>query len=56
MLTKKHLQCAGDKEEKMYENVLRAAKKVKRYGKRAKEIAANSVRKYQRAKKHVKDE
>lgn len=56
MATKKHLRGVGDKEQRMYEHIVEEAKKSKRYGKRAKEVAARTVMKHHKEHKHTKGE
>jgi hypothetical protein len=54
MAKKKHLRGVGEKEQKMYEDILKSAKKTGRYGKRAEEVAARTVLKHHKQKKHPK--
>jgi len=53
---RKHLQGAGDKEQRQYEHILDSARKEGRYGKRAKEVAARTVMKNHAQKHHRKGE
>jgi hypothetical protein len=48
----KHLRGVGEKEQRMYEHILENS--GKRYGKRAKEVAARTVMKSHKRKKHPK--
>ena len=48
----KHVKGVGSKEQRMYEHILEGAKK--RYGKRAKEVAARTVMKHHKKKGHSK--
>jgi hypothetical protein len=47
-----HVRGVGKKEQKMYEHILETGKK--RYGKRAKEVAARTVLKHHRKEHHAK--
>jgi hypothetical protein len=49
---KKHVRGVGKKEQRMYEHIVKSGKK--RYGKRAKEVAARTVLKMHRKKRHKK--
>jgi hypothetical protein len=49
---KKHVKGVGKKEQRQYEHILKGAKKTGRYGKRAKEVAARTVLKQHKRKKH----
>jgi hypothetical protein len=49
---KKHLKGVGPKEQRMYEKIKKSAQK--RYGKRAKEVAARTVMKKHKQKGHSK--
>lgn len=42
----KHLRGATDKEQRMYEHILKEAKEDHRYGDRAEEVAARTVMKH----------
>jgi hypothetical protein len=53
---KKHLPGVGEKEQRMYEHILENSEKSGRYGKRAKEVAARTVLKKHRQKRHSKGE
>jgi hypothetical protein len=46
----------GAKEERMYAHIKKEAKKVGRYGKRAEEVAARTVLKQHKRKRHRKGE
>jgi hypothetical protein len=48
----KHLHGVGDKEQRMYEHIKESAQKEGRYGKRAKEVAARTVLKMHKEKRH----
>jgi len=50
---KKHLQGATPKEQRQYEHIKESAEKSGRYGKRAKEVAARTVMKQHKKKKHT---
>ena len=52
MAKSKHVQGVGDKEQRMYEHIMKSARK--RYGKRAEEVAARTVLKYHKQKRHSK--
>ncbi len=54
MPKKKHLRGVGKKEQEMYERIKESAKKSGRYGKRAEEVAARTVLKHHRKKRHRK--
>ncbi len=45
---KKHLNNVTDKEQRMYEHIKEDAEKSGRYGGRAKEVAARTVKKHQK--------
>jgi hypothetical protein len=51
---KKHLRGVGEKEQRQYEHIKEKSKK--RYGKRAKEVAARTVLKQHKRKGHKKGE
>ncbi len=48
----KHLRGVSAKEQRMYEHIMESSKG--RYGKRAKEVAARTVLKHHKQKKHSK--
>jgi hypothetical protein len=52
---KKHLKGAGNKEQRMYEHIKNRSQKSGRYGQRAKEVAARTVMKHHKEKKHSKN-
>ncbi len=45
MAVKRHLRGASSKEQRQYEHIKKSAQKSRRYGKRAKEVAARTVMK-----------
>jgi hypothetical protein len=49
-----HVAGVGPKEQRMYEHVKESAEKSGRYGKRAKEVAARTVRKHHKEEGHKK--
>lgn len=49
----KRLRGVGSKERRMYEHIKRDARKSGRYGKRVKEVAARTVMKRHRRKRHA---
>jgi hypothetical protein len=51
---KKKVAGAGSKEQRMYEHIKDSARKSGRYGKRAKEVAARTVMKHHKKKRHPK--
>lgn len=51
---KKRLKGVGSKEQRMYEHIKESAEKSGRYGKRAKEVAARTVMKHHKQKRHAK--
>lgn len=53
MPEKKHLRGATEKEQRQYEHIKESAEKSGRYGKRAKEVAARTVMKEHKKKKHT---
>ncbi len=55
-MPKKHLSDVGSKEERMYEHIKESAQRSGRYGDRAKEVAARTVRKHHKAQGHRKGE
>ncbi len=52
MPKERHLQGVGTKEQRQYEHIKEEAERAGRYGKRAKEVAARTVLKQHKAKKH----
>ena len=54
MPKKKHLESVSQKEQRMYEHIRDEAKDEHRYGKRAEEVAARTVRKHHREEHHKK--
>ncbi len=54
MSKKKHLKGVNQKEQRQYEHILESAQKEKRYGKRAKEVAARTVMKHHAEEGHKK--
>lgn len=48
----KHLRGVGEKEQRMYEDIKKAAKKAGRYGKRVEEVAARTVMKHHKKEHH----
>lgn len=50
----KHLRGVGEKEQKMYEHIVKEAKDDGRYGKRAEEVAARTVMKHHKEEGHKK--
>ncbi len=48
----KHIQGVGKKEQRMYEHIMESS--GKRHGKRAKEVAARTVLKHHKQKRHSK--
>lgn len=54
MPRKKHVRGVGSKEQRQYEHIKKSAQKSGRYGKRAKEVAARTVMKRHKAKRHKK--
>ncbi len=51
---KKHVKNVSDKEQRQYEHIKEKAEKSGRYGKRAKEVAARTVKKQHKEKGHKK--
>jgi len=51
---KKHVKGVSKKEERQYEHILESARQGRRYGKRAKEVAARTVMKQHGEKGHSK--
>jgi hypothetical protein len=54
MSGKKPLKGVGEKEERQYEHIKEPAEKGGRYGDRAEEVAARTVMKQHKEKKHQK--
>lgn len=54
MPAKKHVKGVGSKEQRQYEHIKSKAQKSGRYGKRAEEVAARTVLKQHKKKKHAK--
>lgn len=54
MPRKKHLKGVGTKEQRQYEHIKESAQKSGRYGERAKEVAARTVMKQHKKKRHKK--
>ena len=52
MPKKEHVKGVGDKEQRMYEHVKESAEKSGRYGDRAEEVAARTVRKHHKEEHH----
>jgi hypothetical protein len=52
----KELRGVGSKEQRQYEHIKASAQSSGRYGKRAKEVAARTVMKQHKRKKHRKGE
>jgi hypothetical protein len=55
-MAKRHLSNVGKKEQRMYEHIKESAEKSGRYGARAKEVAARTVRKHHKEEEHRKGE
>jgi hypothetical protein len=51
---KDHLPGVGPKEQRMYEHIKESAEKSGRYGDRAEEVAARTVRKHHKQAHHKK--
>jgi hypothetical protein len=51
----KQLRGASEKEQREYEHIKESAQRSGRYGKRAKEVAARTVLKQHKAKRHSKE-
>ena len=51
---KQHVRGVGPKEQRQYEHIFDSARKERRYGSRAKEVAARTVLKEHREKGHTK--
>lgn len=56
MPEKKHVKGVGDKEQRMYEHIKESAEKSGRYGDRAEEVAARTVKKHHKEEYHKKGE
>jgi hypothetical protein len=56
MPEKKHVRGVGEKEQRQYEHIKESAEKSGRYGKRAEEVAARTVKKEHKEKGHSKGE
>lgn len=52
----KHLRGVGQKEQRMYEKIVKSAKATGRYGDRAEEVAARTVLKHHKEEGHDKGE
>ena len=52
MPKKRHLRGVGEKEQEMYEKIKESSQKTGRYGKRAAEVAARTVLKHHKKKRH----
>ena len=50
----KHMAGVGEKEQRQYEHIKESAEKSGRYGNRAKEVAARTVKKEHKTKGHAK--
>jgi hypothetical protein len=50
----KHLRGVSSKEQRQYEHIKESAKRSGRYGRRAKEVAARTVLKQHKSKRHSK--
>lgn len=51
---KHHVSGVGSKEQRMYEHIKESAKKSGRYGGRAEEVAARTVKKHHKESHHSK--
>ncbi len=51
---KQHLRGVGDQEQRQYEHIAEEAERSGRYGRRSKEVAARTVMKQHKEKKHAK--
>ena len=51
---KKHLRGVGEKEQRMYEDIVESAKKEGRYEGREEEVAARTVMKHHKEEHHSK--
>jgi hypothetical protein len=56
MPKKKHVSGVGDKEQRQYEHIKESAEKSGRYGDRAEEVAARTVKKHHKEAGHKKGE
>lgn len=57
LMTKRaHLRGVSNKEQRQYEHIKESAEKLGRYGTRAKEVAARTVMKQHKKKRHKKEE
>lgn len=54
MPEKKHVRGASEKEQRQYEHIKESAQKSGRYGGRAEEVAARTVKKQHKEKGHEK--
>jgi hypothetical protein len=54
MPEKEHLPGVGEKEQRQYEHIKEDAEKTGRYGDRAEEVAARTVMKQHKLKRHKK--
>ncbi len=54
MPERKPVRGVGPNEQRMYEHILRQARQSGRYGRRAKEVAARTVLRHHRLKRHPK--
>ena len=54
MPRRKHVSGVGKKEQRMYEHIKEKAQRSGRYGKRAEEVAARTVRKHHKKSAHSK--
>jgi len=52
----KHVAGVGSKEQRMYEHIKQSASRSGRYGSRAKEVAARTVRKHHKQARHSSGE
>ena len=51
---RQHVRGVGSKEQRMYEHIKESARRSGRYGARAAEVAARTVKKYHAAHGHAK--
>jgi hypothetical protein len=56
MPKKKPVSGVSNKEERMYEHIKESSEKSRRYGKRAREVAARTVMKHHKEEGHKKGE
>lgn len=56
MSQKKHVKGVTDKEQRMYEHIKESAEKSGRYGDRAEEVAARTVKKHHQQEEQKKDQ